>query len=220
MRPIALLLLCTLAAACGTSTENFTINGEDVTRTEFEERTGGSDGSTTNEALVQDLTALETRLAASGLTSQSNSSFETVNAMEGTADFTGILDIATRGVPGLEINATSQVNLTANFDTNAISATVGDFVVRNIDGENLGTPTSTVSLSDGEIGGNRANAVSFRLAGTLEDAGPTVFVNGFLDGSFVGTPVTGLVARETSAFAIVNGASARNTTISLQALAN
>ena len=220
MRYTALLTLLAVSA-CGTSTESFTVNGQEVTRAEIEELTGGGPlVAASDDPVSFALISLEDDIAASGLRTRSNSSFATVTNATGAATFTGIMDIETRGVPGREYNIQSQADITVDFDADTLTTTFGEATVLNRDNEVVANPTNNLVVANGEIGNGRANAVSLEVSGSLSAQGFLAVVQGDLEGSLRGTPIVGLVASDTSPLIIVDGVSTPSGSITLEAVAD
>lgn len=218
MRLIALPALL-VVAACSTSTESFTVNGEEVTRAEFEELVGspsiGPRSSNPEAAALDDLS----ESLRQSLTGRSNSTFEAVSSRSDEATFTGLFEINTTGAPGLAFQALSEATLVADFRAEEIDTQLGAFTLIDENGDVIETTSSTISLENGRIGLGLPNAVDFRVTGTVEGDGISLTANGFIDGQFRGTPILGLIAAG-GGTVIINGVAPPDHSFRLRAVAD
>ena len=218
------IILCSLAitSGCDSLSEDFTLNGVEVSREEFEEQTGtGELPSISEDPIADSVVTLSNDIDASGIASRSNSSFSVVNAATGQANFTGVLDIETRGVPGREFNVLSEATIVADFDAETLSTTLGETTILTSDDDVLGSPTtSTLAVTNGLIGVERVNSVNFDVSGTIDTETVSITVQSNLEGSFKGTPILGLIANDNSPLVIVAGGASPEASVTLEALAD
>ena len=222
MRSFIILSCLAIISGCESLTEDFTINGVEVSREDFEEQTGTGDLPAINEDPVAD--TVVTRLNdidASGIASRSNTAFPAIEAATGEANFTGVLDIETRGVPGREFNVLSETTIVADFDAATLSTALGETTILTSDNETLGSPTtSTLAVTNGLIGVDRPNSVNFDVNGSVSTENVSITVQSNLEGSFKGTPILGLIANDNAAIVIVNGAASPNASVTIEALSD
>lgn len=222
MRSFIILSCLVIISGCESLSEDFTINGVEVSREDFEQQTGTGDLPAISEDPVAD--TVVTRLDdidASGIASRSNTAFPTIESASGEANFTGVLDIETRGVPGREFNVLSEATIVADFDAATLSTALGETTILTSDTETLGSPTtSTLAVTNGLIGVDRPNSVNFDVNGSVSTENLSITVQSNLEGSFKGTPILGLIANDNSAIVIVNGAASPNASVTLEALSD
>lgn len=139
--------------------------------------------------------AMANRLAAQGDT--------VVMPTSGTARYDGYgLLSATSSPDDVAVIGTATVN--ANFASNTLSGTVGDFVGQ--DDENVDQRFSgSIALTNGIIGVGTASGIEMDYSGVLEGNDDSIVVDGVMTGAFAGTGAAGIAAIAENELMFLNG---------------
>lgn len=229
MRFFAILSVLALSA-CSSETSTFEINGESVTRAEFEEYTRGSQTPTAVDSVADsgnDLSNLDPAfgdladqlaiLEDASIGSRSNSAWTAVPT-SGSGTFEGVIVASTSGVPAVNYSASAETTISVDFLENTLTAENGQFVLLDGNLRPIETLNGDLGISRGSIRGSRQNSVEMSVSGTLTGDTTTMFVTGDLTGSFKASPMQGLTAGTGDATGIVNGVGAPTTVIAIEAL--
>lgn len=233
MRYLTILPVLALAA-CSSETSSFEINGESVTRAEFEAYTAArttpvttnvvrnvadsSDDLGNLDPAFADLADQLDALEDASIRNRSNSAFNAVPA-SGSGTFEGIILATTTGAPAVNYTASAETTISVDFLENTLTAENGQFVLFDGNLDPVETLDGDLRVTNGTIRGSRQNSVEMTASGTLTGDTATMIVNGDLEGSFKGSPILlGITAGTGDATGIVNGADAATTVIAIEAL--
>ncbi|MGL4309126.1 MAG: hypothetical protein ACRCSU_01465 [Paracoccaceae bacterium] len=126
--------------------------------------------------------AMANRLAAQGDTA--------VMPVSGTARYNGYGLLTANSSPD-DVAVIGTATVDANFASNTLSGTVGDFVGQ--DDENVDQRFSgNIALTNGIIGFGSASGIEMDYSGVLEGNEDRIVVDGIMTGAFAGTGATGI----------------------------
>lgn len=232
MRFLTIISVLALVA-CSSNSSSYEINGESVTRAEYEAFTNSrttpvrsntlqSVSDTTDNlddfdpafaSLADQLDVLED----ASIRTRSNSAFRAVPT-SGSGTFEGIILATTTGAPTVNYTASAETTVSVDFLENTLTAENGQFVLLDGNLDPVETLDGDLRITNGTIRGNRQNSVEMTASGTLTGDTTTMFVTGDMTGSFKGSPILGLTAGTGDATGIVNGVGAPTTVIAIEAL--